>query len=467
MTKTILVPLDGSELGEKALPWAIQLAQHLGISLTLVRAVPWLEFPVSQFGGYITAETYDQIVRTDHTVADEYLTGKQAELSNLCLSVNTVMRDGAAAEVIHDVADEIGAYAVVMASHGHGGVKRFVLGSVGERLFEQATIPILLVRATERTQAPSLHQVLVPLDGSTFAERAIDQALEVVGMDGLLVLLRVVEPIYDAVGGGDLTSFVLDEDATRRAEDEARNYLHRTAASLSARGHRVETRLHRGRPATQILESTGEINPDVIVMTTHGRSGPARWLMGSVADEVFRSTDLPVFMVSVRAVLSGVKGAFAVREFMTHNPEVMREDEPLVSAARKIVRRHISGAPVVDAGGKLIGMVSEYDLLGWHERALNKLAKNESDLDPTRYGALIETQSIAPIVTRPAASIDQDADMSSALRLMLERKIRRLPVTSGGRLVGIISRGDILRAMANHWSAFGSANGEPSEVARP
>jgi CBS domain-containing protein len=187
--------------------------------------------------------------------------------------------------------------------------------------------------------------------------------------------------------------------------------------------------------------------------------------MGSVADEVFRNATHPVFLVSVRAVVSRVMGAFTVRDLMTRDPETLSENEPVVTAVRKLLRRRVSGAPVLDADGNLVGVISEYDLLGWHDRAINELAKNDSDLDPSRYGRLIEAESIAAVVTRPATAIDQGADMTSALRLMLERKVRRLPVTDGGQLVGVISRADILRAMAQHWSTVREPNSEPGEVA--
>jgi CBS domain-containing protein len=280
----------------------------------------------------------------------------------------------------------------------------------------------------------------------------------------VLTLQRVVEPIYDAVGGGDVTTFVIDEDATTRAEEEAKAYLERAAANLSSRGYHVVTRLHRGRPAAEILDSMGESNPDLIVMTTHGRTGPARWIMGSVADEVSRSANRPVFLVSVRAVVSQVTGGFTVRDLMTRDPETLNENESVISAARKMLRRRVSGAPVVDDAGSLVGVLSEYDLLAWHDGTLKELARNDADLDPSRYGRLIETETIASLLTRPAISVDQDADMVSALRLMLNRKLRRLPVTDGGQLVGIISRADIVRAMAQHWSTMHEANEQPFEV---
>jgi CBS domain-containing protein len=113
--------------------------------------------------------------------------------------------------------------------------------------------------------------------------------------------------------------------------------------------------------------------------------------MGSVADEVSRTADRPVLLVSVRAVVSQVTGGFTVADLMTRNPETMSEHETVISAARKMLRRRISGAPVVGTGGELVGVLSEYDLLAWHDRALTELARNDADLDPGRYGTLIET----------------------------------------------------------------------------
>ncbi len=150
MAKTIVVPVDGSELGERAIPWASQLARQLGLSVTLVRVVPWPDIPASEFGGYISPETYDQVIAAEQETAREYLDRLQSQWSKDGLTVLTVIRHGKATEGIHDVADELGAYAIAMASHGRGGFQRLVLGSVAERLIQQATIPVLLVRAGKR-----------------------------------------------------------------------------------------------------------------------------------------------------------------------------------------------------------------------------------------------------------------------------------------------------------------------------
>jgi nucleotide-binding universal stress UspA family protein/predicted transcriptional regulator len=393
---------------------------------------------------------YDEMIAADQEAAREYLGRVQSQSALEGLSVSTVIREGMSAEGIHDVADEVGAYAIVMASHGRGGVPRLVLGSVAERLLSQATIPVLLIRAAGPIRPASFYEILVPLDGSALAERAIDQAREILPEGGLLVLERIVEPVYEVIGE-ESAAMVLDENATAQAEVEARAYMDRLAASLTALGLRVVARVQRGRSASEVLRAVEQSNANAIVMTTHGHTGPARWLMGSVADEVFRNTDRPVLLVSVRTVAARVSGGYTVSELMTRDVECVAEDETVIAVLRKLLRRRVSGAPVINASGQLVGVITEHDLLAWHHRVLNELTKDEANLDPARYGERIEAESIASMVTRPAVSIDSGADLTAAIRMLLERNVRRLPVTDGGRLMGIISRADILKAMAEHW----------------
>ncbi len=265
------------------------------------------------------------------------------------------------------------------------------------------------------------------------------------------MLQRVVEPELKVVGGGDVTTFIVDEEAMGPEEAKAREYLDETVSRFRSRGGNVVTQLHRGRPATQILNSVNESNVDAIVMTTHGHTGPTRWLMGSVADEVFRNTDRPVLLISVRTVASRVTGGYEVRDLMTRDVEVVMENETVIATLRKLLRRRVAGAPVINASGELVGVITEHDLLAWHSRTLEALSKNESDLDPAAYGERIEADTIASVVSRPAIAIDADTSLTSAIRMMLDRKLRRLPVTDGGRLVGIISRADILKGMGEHW----------------
>ena len=239
------------------------------------------------------------------------------------------------------MADELGAYAVTMASHGRGGLARLVMGSVAERIMHQATVPVFLIRASEQPRPAALNRVLVPLDGSALAERGLDQAREIAGPDATIVAVRVVEPVYDIIGTED-TTLVENVEATDDVEREAKDYLDRLTATRTADAARLELVIRRGRSAAEILAAVEKANADAIVMTTHGHTGPTRWLMGSVADEVFRHTDRPVMLVSARTLIRRVADPFLVRDLMTRDVEYVHEDETVISVARKLLRRRIS-----------------------------------------------------------------------------------------------------------------------------
>jgi nucleotide-binding universal stress UspA family protein/predicted transcriptional regulator len=449
MAQTIVVPLDGSELGESAIPWGAMLARARGCSLTLVRIVPWPDLPSGEFGDYFSPNVYDEVIAAEVQSAQEYLQAVQARVGGEGLDVSIVVREGMAAEGVHDVADELDTYAVAMASHGRGGLARLVLGSVAERIMHQATVPVFLVRAGEHPQSPAFRRVLVPLDGSVLAERGLDQALEITASDATIVVVRVVEPVYDVIGATE-TALVENVEATDNEERAAKTYLDQLAASRGSRV-RMELVVRRGRSGAELLEAIQKANVDAVVMTTHGNTGPTRWLMGSVADEVFRHTDRPVMLVSARTLTSRVAGPFRVRDLMTRDVEYVSEQETVISVARKLLRRRISGAPVVSQDGELLGVITEHDLLNWHAKVVDELAKDESSLDPAVYAKRVGSETIHDLYNKPAISVDEGADLNAATRILLERRIRRLSVTSNGRLVGIISRADILKGMTQNW----------------
>jgi nucleotide-binding universal stress UspA family protein len=320
------------------------------------------------------------------------------------------------------------------------------MGSVAERFMHQATVPVFLVRAGDKAAPASFRRLLVPLDGSALAERALDQAREIAGPDTTLVLVRVVEPVYDVIGSDD-TALVVNDEATDQVEAEARQYMD----TIAAQSPRAEVHLRRGRSASELLDAAQNSDVDAIVMTTHGNTGPTRWLMGSVADEVFRHTDRPVLLVSARTLTARVAGAFRVRDLMTRDVEYVDENETVISVIRKLLRRRVSGAPVVNKSGELVGIISEHDLLQWHSKVVDDLTRHQSDLDPSAYAKRVENDTIHRIFNKPPVSIDEGADLGAATRMIIERRIRRLAVTSNGRLVGIISRADILKGMAASW----------------
>ena len=138
-------------------------------------------------------------------------------------------------------------------------------------------------------------RALVPLDGSPLAEGIIPFLLKIARpLEMSIRLLRVLEPPSTAIGDGMRPSLLADPETRVR---EAEDYLAANAASLRALGTDVTVEVRHGRPDEQIVEAARETGADLIAMSTHGRSGLGRLLFGSVAEQVLRNADVPVFLI--------------------------------------------------------------------------------------------------------------------------------------------------------------------------
>jgi nucleotide-binding universal stress UspA family protein len=137
-------------------------------------------------------------------------------------------------------------------------------------------------------------RALVPLDGSIVAESIIPFVLQIAGpLDLDVMLLSVVVPASPAV----VEAGPVVVDNTERLAAEAEAYLLPLARELRANGVRVTTEVRRGEPVAEILAGVREAQADLIIMTTHGRTGFGRLLFGSVAEGVLRRADVPVFLM--------------------------------------------------------------------------------------------------------------------------------------------------------------------------
>ncbi len=461
MNDTLLVPLDGSELSEAALPWAELLARHEGCALLAVRVVSWPLY-IGQSNGYASAEIYDHVRAAELEQATTYLADLKQRLAARNLAVDTVVAEGIAAQAIVDLAEERGAAAIVMATHGRGGLGRLVLGSVAAQVATQATVPLLLVRPTAGAAppTPALRRLLVPLDGSPLAEQALELAQDLANQGAALVLVRVVAPVERRKPGIGVPETFVDEAATRAAVQEAESYLRQLADSRARSSRAVETLVRVGAATEEILATAQEVAADLIVASTHGRTGPRRWVLGSVADALVRRAAVPVFLVSRRMLTARITSPFGIEQLMTRDVVTVRVDEPLVAVIRKLLHHRISGAPVVDANGRLVGMISEHDLLAWQAQVLDELSQAEQ-LDPREYARRLETTPARDLMVQPPVSIEESASMMAAIRLFVQQRRRRLPVTRQGELVGMLSRTDVLRALAEQWQSIATQPGGP------
>ena len=452
MRRPVLVPLDGSQPGEAVQPWAVCLARARNLPLVLCRAMPCPPHSTS-------VEAYARLLVTMRETMDAYLQRVQQALADEGLPVEARTRAGDPAETILSLADEVGASTIVMASEGRGGLSRLVLGSVAESVLRRATLPVLLVRASaEQTETPPrFTRLLVPLDGSLLAEQALNCAREIAAEGAAILLLRVVAPVERAVAHGRRVSMTMNRTETRHALAQADEYLGRLAQTVATHRVSVETQVRIGDVTEEILAAVREHAVDLVVMGTRGRTGPARWLMGSVADEVARRSERPVFLASVRAMAAYATGSFTVGDVMSDEVATLRADDSLITAVRKLMRPDASGAAVLDRAGELAGFVSERDLLVWQARLVDELA-GEAAITPADYVRRLETETVGQLMSRPVVTVDEATSLSPAIRLLVERRLRMLPVTRGGRLIGTLTRAAALEALATHREAAAPAS---------
>jgi CBS domain-containing protein len=142
-------------------------------------------------------------------------------------------------------------------------------------------------------------------------------------------------------------------------------------------------------------------------------------------------------------------------DIMTRDVAVVHPDMSLLQAVRLMVQRRISGMPVVDDAGRILGMMSEGDLVRWHEgyterqaRWLDMLAEG-SDLAPMFLEGIREQhRKVSLVMARGAITVTEDTPAREIARLMYTNNIKRVPVLHEGKLAGIVARSDLVRALA-------------------
>jgi nucleotide-binding universal stress UspA family protein len=308
--RSILVPLDGSPLAERALPYAEHLARVSGARLLLVRAALAHSLPGT---GPLQSEA--QAVRE----AERYLKEAAARLATAPV-VETAMFYGEAAEAILEEIHLRKTDLVVMATHGRSGLGRWLFGSVAEQVLSHVEVPLLLVPPACQVDWPAASpaRVLVPLDGSTLAAEVLGPACELAASLGAeLLLLRAVDlpatnaaPALDEAALAhlgtrdpalvDMLRYLGGHDAP--ALGPTRAYLDGVAAALRASGYRATAHAALGPADVAIADAARGAASAAIAMATHGRAGLARAVLGSTADGVLRRANQPLLVVRPLAI---------------------------------------------------------------------------------------------------------------------------------------------------------------------
>jgi nucleotide-binding universal stress UspA family protein len=292
----IVIPLDGSKEAESVLPYVRDLA-------------PKFNSRVHILGIGIGKKT-----RRVNRLLEDYINRTAKELRSQNIKAEPVISYGIAADKILDYSTEIEVDLIIMATHGRSGITRWWMGSVAEKVISEATSPVLLIRSKRRRTSSaadkpaSIHKVLAPLDGSDVGESALSYAETVATISQATInLIQVVSPPgtveANLLGGPDWRKFI------KAMRDAGEKYLKSIAERFKATEIKVTYEVLTGDPADKIVEYAADKGVSLIAMSTHGRTGLARWVLGSVADKVLHEARIPILLVrSPKMVMAKPRG---------------------------------------------------------------------------------------------------------------------------------------------------------------
>jgi nucleotide-binding universal stress UspA family protein len=320
MFKKILVPLDGSVEAETVLPYVRDLASRFNSEVDVLSVgVGSKRRRVNQLLDTYIHHAVEHLEEDSITCRSVFIygesTGEIVNYTGVTLDEGGLKAKGAI--VYGGPADQILAYTgsrhvdlIIMATHGVGGLRRWWLGSVSEKIVTHSATPILLihskhVRQLDQERKTSFKHILAPLDGSDTGEAALHHAAEIALKAGASITLLHVIPEVHAI-----ESRILGKEfngIVKAMHNAGKKYLEKVASRLQARGITSVIRIANGDPAETIVDTAVHEKVDLIAMSTHGRSGIARWVLGSVADKLIHESKLPMWLVRPQRIINKIQ----------------------------------------------------------------------------------------------------------------------------------------------------------------
>lgn len=313
MQKYMLVPLDGSGLSESILPYAVAVAQATKSAILLLQVLEPVFEPI--FGALGLPEYVEEEQMLE--MRDEQLSAIHLYLEHIAnqlradgLEIYTKVIEGnhPATQILWEAEHDPLLSKIAMTTHGRRGVLHWLFGSVAAEIVQATPVPLLLLRPREsdRTytmsnfKVASYKHIVVPLDASSFAEQALGQACEITSAtDAILHLISIVSPphmlpihIHKTEQTQTFMRTLHQNEVGKREQ-----YLAQEAEELKEQVIRVRTDVVSGHAAEEILRFCSLEEETLLVMTTHGRSGLRRILLGSVAMKVVQEAHAPVLLI--------------------------------------------------------------------------------------------------------------------------------------------------------------------------
>ncbi len=303
MFKHLLVPLDGSNLAEAALPYASSLAQDLTAQVTLVHIIE--EKPPAEIHG-------ERHLRSEEE-ACQYLDEVKQNYFPESVEVTCHVHTEKTRNVVRGIAEHVNELQpdmIVMSTHGKGGLRKLMLGDIAQQIIGRSKVPLFLVHPPKSAQVtpqePRLKRFLVAMDGDPEHDQAgLPAAASLAQATGatlqlflVVYTLQTLPPKLSATGKmlPSATAAALDS-----SETASKDYLAEQSKPWQDQGIPVTIEVTRGEPAQEILSAVDRDNCDLIVLATHGKAGMSAFWAGSVAAPVITGSRKPLVLVPVKS----------------------------------------------------------------------------------------------------------------------------------------------------------------------
>lgn len=295
--QTLLVPLDGSQMAESVLPATLLLASRFRAHVILLHIRE--QSPPATIHG-------ERHLSGDIQEAHDYLAQVADRFRKMNIAVEIHVHEPLEGDVAQSIVSHANEYSpdmVILCTHGSGGLTGLVSGPIAQQVLHQGNWPILLMHPREDNSTIPFdpRNILVPLDLEHEHGTALSGASAIACAFNARIHLLVVVPTSDTLSGKRAATGTLLPTVTRAildiAEQEGREHLARVADVVRCGEALVDSQVVRGEPVTRVLQIADEINADIIVLTSHGRSGLDAFFSGSIGPRIASRSNRTILLV--------------------------------------------------------------------------------------------------------------------------------------------------------------------------
>lgn len=484
----IMCTIDFSEFTDMSLSYCKGLADQFNSDIVLCHVVPGTFMTASHIPPYADFAGLEARSMKD---AESKLDAKSGEFG---LKSRNIVRSGYPAEEIAKAVRENDVDLVISATYGRSGMKRFLIGSVTDRLVKILNVPIIILNPAVQDisfkdrQGFKLEKIMVGVDFSENSHIALDVAAEFAGQfKSGLYLAHVARPaefsgegvseIAGMHGAGfpvwNMTDYSMfsQEDGggggKRSKEDlfeQLETQLKKIVPEKSREWCTPVVSILEGTPSSEIIAYAEEKKIDLIVLGVHGHSLFDQFLVGSTTDRVIRRAPCPVLAVRIpeekqtadkKTDASEDTSAVTAGDIMESDVVTVSPETDIVTAAKVLLRHQFNGVPVVDDEKRLIGILCQSDLIFQQKKVslpsffslLDGIIPLSSSKQLDEEIKKIAATNVEQAMVKEVVSVGPEAKISEIASLMVENHFHTIPVVENGKLVGIIGKEDILNEL--------------------